>query len=370
MNAGRRALLTALTVALLIGAATDTARGFATLGSTWVSGAVTMHLQLTGGSGLSDGSANFNAVATAALSTWNSHLDRIQFAAVPASSVPRGDGDLLNHVFFDSNFYGESFGSDTLAITTRWTRGGSERVEADVVFNTRFQWDSYRGSVRSAWDIRRVALHEFGHVFGLDHPDEHGENKQALMNSILGNLDSLTEDDIAGARSLYGGAGVTGNISFPPRNEPADFFNQLIALYRDVLRAAASSTFVDPEGAVIWLTEYARQRVGQCTHEIATQNTLNQITGSASTFVCATTPAGPIPFPPRNEGLLFMNQLDATYRDTLRRSQGSSFVDNEGAVVWVLEYLRYRLNGCNHGDAVTRVFAQIRGQGIQPVCSA
>jgi hypothetical protein len=38
--------------------------------------------------------------------------------------------------------------------------------------------------------------------------------------------------------------------------------------------------------------------------------------------------------------------------------------------VWVLEYFRYRLNGCTHGDAVTRVFQQILGQGIQPVCRA
>jgi hypothetical protein len=39
-------------------------------------------------------------------------------------------------------------------------------------------------------------------------------------------------------------------------------------------------------------------------------------------------------------------------------------------VVWVLEYLRYRLNGCNHGDATTKVLQQIRGLGIQPVCTA
>ena len=43
--------------------------------------------------------------------------------------------------------------------------------------------------------------------------------------------------------------------------------------------------------------------------------------------------------------------------------------DNEGAVVWVLEYLRYRLNRCSHGDATTRVFQQILGQGLQPTCS-
>ena len=131
-----------------------------------------------------------------------------------------------------------------------------------------------------------------------------------------------------------------------------------------------SATYLDSEGAVIWLTEYARQRVGQCSHDGATTNTLNQITSNGSTLVCATTPLGPIPFPPRNEGLLFMNQLDATYHDSLRRSLGSSVVNNEGAVVWVLEYLRYRLNSCNLGDATTNVLQQIRGQGIQPTCTA
>lgn len=370
MSPRMRRTFVALAFVALGAATSQTARGFSTLGSTWAAGAVTMHMTLTGGSGLADGSASFNAAATSALTIWNQHLSRSTFAAVQNSTVARGDGDRLNHVFFDSTYFGTAFEADTLAITTRWTLNSTQRVEADVVFNSKFQWDSYRGNVRSSgWDIRRVALHEFGHVLGLDHPDEHGQSVTALMNSTLGNLDSLTADDIAGVQSLYGG-GVTSNIVFPPRNEPADFYNQLGGVYQNELGAAASATYVDAEGRVIWLTEYARQRTGQCSHASATQNTINQITGSGGTLVCAVTPAGPIPFPPRNEGLLFMIDLDGTYRDVLGRPLGSSFIDNEGAVVWVLEYLRYRLNGCNHGDAVTKVFQQIRGQGIQPVCSA
>lgn len=364
-----RHILGALTILTLIVATSQTTNGFSTLGSSWQSGPVTMNLQLTGGSGLADGSANFNAAVASAMSIWNQSLSRIQLVA--GSGTARGDGDLINQVFFDSNYYGNSFGPDTLAITTRWTLGGSQRVEADIVFNTKFTFDSYRGNIRSSgvWDIRRVALHELGHVIGLDHPDEHGQNVSAQMNSILGNLDSLTADDIAGAQSLYG-AGVTGNITFPPRNEPNAFFQSLLAVYRDELHAASSPTYVDSEGAVIWLTEYARQRVGQCSHATATSNTLAQITANGGTLVCATTPAGPIPFPPRNEGLLFMNELDNTYRDSLRRSLGSSFVNNEGAVVWVLEYLRYRLNGCNHGDATSKVLSQIRTGVIAPTCTA
>ena len=63
-----------------------------------------------------------------------------------------------------------------------------------------------------------------------------------------------------------------------------------------------------------------------------------------------------------------MTALNAKYRDSFARAPVMSNVDNEGAVVWVLEYFRYRLNGCTHGDAVTRVFQQVLGQGIQPIC--
>lgn len=371
MTSWRRSALGLLAAAALVISSSQAANGFATFGSTWADGTITMHLLLTGGSGLSDGSANFNDAVAAAMSIWNQSLSRVKFAAVNPSSMPRGDGDFANQVFFDSRHYGASFGVDTVAITTRWTFNATERVEADIVFNTAFTFDAYRGNIRSNgnWDIRRVALHELGHVLGLDHPDEHGQSVVAQMNSKLGDLDSLTEDDIAGGRSLYG-SGVTANISFPPRNEPSAFFNSLIAAYRDELRAASSPTYVDAEGAVIWLTEYARQRVGQCSHGTATANTLTQITGIGSTLVCTNTPGGAIPFPPRDEGMMFMNQLDLTYRDSLGRPLGSSVVDNEGAVVWVLEYLRYRLNGCTHGDATTKVLQQVRGLGIQPLCTA
>ena len=374
MRTPRRLAFGCLTVALLVMAAPATTRGFATFGSKWADGNITIHLALGPGSGtMPDGTTSYNAAFMKALSTWNDHVDLVKFAAVPDSTHPRGDGDQVNHVSFDDDFYGEQFDELTLAITTRWTLGGSQRVEADIVLNNRFQWSSYRGNLRTAngrdlWDIVRVATHELGHVLGLDHPDDQGQGVNALMNSTLGNLDSLTVDDIAGARSLYGVDVVAANVSFPPPNEAKDFFQQLIGLYRDRLGASPVTTFIDPESAVLWLAEYARYRLGLCDHGTAQARVFSLIDDGVSTSVCAPAPLGAFPFPPRHEGVQFMIALNDKYRASARPPSASSFVDNEGAAVWVLEYFRYRLTGCTHGDAVTRVFQQILGQGIQPLC--
>ncbi|MBM3806973.1 MAG: matrixin family metalloprotease [Acidimicrobiia bacterium] len=347
--------------------------GYATFPDQWPNGTtVTMHMQLGGGSGtLIDGSTSWNQAATTALSTWNNHIDLVKFGAVQDSTSPIGDRNGVNNVVFDSTIFGEAFPSDTVALANWWISRGT-LVEANITFNTAFSWNSYRGPLRrsggrTVYDIVRVTLHEAGHVLGLDHPDENRQSVSALMNSTISDLDALTADDIAGGRALYGG-GVASNITFPPRNEPNDFFNQLIALYRDRLGEGQVTTYVDPEGAVVWLSEYARYRVGLCDHATAQTRVFSQIDNTGTYGVCALTPAGTIPFPPRDEGLQFMLALDAKYRDDLRRTATTSFVNNEGAVVWVLEYFRYRLNRCNHADATTRVFQQILGQGIQPTC--
>jgi hypothetical protein len=353
---------------LLLVAASAVVSGYSAGPQSWPSGNVVMHLALGASGSLRDGASSWGQSAEAALSVWNDYLNRSRFTVIRDSTSARSERNLINNVFFAGNAYGDSFGTGTLAVTIIFFTG-TRIVETDVIFNSAVNWNSYRGNrIAGLTDFRRVAIHEFGHALGLDHPDEAGQSVSAIMNSTISNLDTVTSDDIAGAQSLYGG-GVVSTVAFPPRNEPADFYRQLTDLYANELRASLSPTYVDPEGTVIWLTEYARQRVGQCSQAVATSNTLNQITSGGGTLVCAATPAGTIPFPPRNEGLQFMTDLDNTYRDSLRRSLGSAYVNNEGAVVWVLEYLRYRLNRCNHGDATTKVLQQIRTGFIAPTCA-
>ena len=127
-------------------------------------------------------------------------------------SLPPGDYNGVNNVFFSSTIFGEDFG-DAVAVTTEWDAPGSAQVrrEADVILNAGLSWNSYRGSLRrsgssTVYDVRRVLLHEFGHVLGLDHPDEAGQSVNAIMNSRVSNVDGLLSDDIRGGQSLYGAA--------------------------------------------------------------------------------------------------------------------------------------------------------------------
>jgi hypothetical protein len=169
-----------------------------------------MHLELGGSGTLIDGSPSWDAAATSALSIWNTYLLRLQFSPVVDSRGPV-DADGVNNVFFSSTIYGDDFG-DAVAVTTEWDVPGNRSVrrEADVIFNAGLSWNSYRGSLRDTsggetiYDLRRVALHEFGHVVGLDHPDEAGQSVTAIMNSRVSNVDDLQPDDIRGGQFLYG----------------------------------------------------------------------------------------------------------------------------------------------------------------------
>ncbi|MGQ0733731.1 MAG: BACON domain-containing protein [Acidobacteriota bacterium] len=98
-------------------------------------------------------------------------------------------------------------------------------------------------------------------------------------------------------------------------------------------------------------------------------------TGASGAFVSTVPPdlsfvPQDVTFPPRNEPFAFRRDvLEPKYRDQLRRPLQNSFVDIEGTIVWTQEYLRYRVNRCDHLDAVSRVFSQIDGRGIMPVCA-
>lgn len=207
------------------------ASGYALIGSKWNVGSVTMHLELGAAGTLIDGSTSWDAVAAGALGSWSYYLLRLQFVPVVDSENP-SDNNGVNNVFFSKTIYGEDF-ADAVAVTTEWDAPANSAVrrEADVILNSALSWNSYRGPLLSTgskgtlYDLRRVLLHEFGHVVGLDHPDEAGQSVVAIMNSHVSDIDSLQADDIAGGQFLYGAqpgtnAGDIATIDKPKQKTP------------------------------------------------------------------------------------------------------------------------------------------------------
>jgi hypothetical protein len=190
----------------------------------WDPGTVTMRVRVPNSGTLQDGTT-YSTSIRAAMDAWNTHLGKLRFAAIIESPGSGSDGNSSNEIFFSNTVYGQAFGSSTLAVATTWTAGTRPdntaiRAESDVIFNTAKTWDSYPG-VLQTWnggpmDIRRVAIHELGHVLGLDHPDQYGQGVLAIMNStVSSDVPTLVEDDIEGGQFLYGAAATTAR---PPNN--------------------------------------------------------------------------------------------------------------------------------------------------------
>ena len=182
--------------------------------SKWQSSPVVMQVKLSATANLIDGGSQRSSVL-AGMQAWNAQLGTLQFVGQASAPGDHTIGNQVNEIVMASAVDGEAFPAGVLAVTFAYG-GGNDYVEADIVFNSAYTWNSYRGGVRSGVeDIQRVAIHELGHALGLDHPDEAGQSVTAIMNSQRSAIDRLQGDDIAGGQYLYGAPGVRpGNDAF------------------------------------------------------------------------------------------------------------------------------------------------------------
>ncbi len=163
--------------------------------------------------------------------------------------------------------------------------------------------------------------------------------------------------------------GISGpmDVKFPSRADAFEFRNQLEVKYQNGLARSASSTTVDREGEVVWVQEYIRYRVNGCDHETAVARVMAQIDGGAPGGICEENRDFLVQFPPRDQTMDFRRRLEIKYQQMGRGLQ-PSYVDIEGSVIWTQEYLRYRVNECDHASAVQKVLAQIDGGAVPATC--
>ncbi|WP_221032054.1 matrixin family metalloprotease [Actomonas aquatica] len=176
----------------------------------WRPGTIHMQVMMPTSPVFSDG-ATPSAVITESMEIWNGYLGQVQFSAEVVSPGPQVYDNNTNEIIQSDTISGSEFGPYTLAVTISRDEG-DDRVESDLIFNTAWTWDSYRGPLQEGReDMRRVALHELGHTLGLLHPDQAQppQSVTALMNSVVSDLDGLQPDDIAGAQWLYGAPGFS-----------------------------------------------------------------------------------------------------------------------------------------------------------------
>ena len=161
-------------------------------------------------------SSFWRRAAIEAVGAWNDAASRPLLNWGSSRAAFRcGQRDGRNDVLWQRTHCGRAWGSNTLAIATSWRNPETcARVESDVAFNSTRKWNIYYGTHRTSggevFDLRRVAVHEFGHVLGLKHPDEYGQRRVAIMNSTSPYRDRLQTDDIEGVNDLYSSPGRCG----------------------------------------------------------------------------------------------------------------------------------------------------------------
>jgi len=166
----------------------------------WKTTPITVRVNNTGNSTITDGDGGVTAVVNA-IKTWN-----IISASSTSASAVRGSAPAIIMLHTNGNICTGSCLAATL--TGYYHQEGSNYYidDADIYTNQRYDYTSTREAdgCSSEIYIDGVMVHEVGHVIGLGHSTVSGSTMYPSVSYCNNGPASLSSDDTAGRKALYG----------------------------------------------------------------------------------------------------------------------------------------------------------------------
>lgn len=192
----------------------------------WLSGDLPRNIEIAQGghSSVDDGDGGVTDIRNAIAASWNAAVPGTLTTTSVVASPPASIGDGISTMHF--NVVGTGCSGSCLAVTyTPIATSGSETVngmsfggitDSDIFFNPsgKFYSSDEPDGCRREVHIESVAVHEVGHLLGLDHTPVNGATMYATTGYCDPSRADLAQDDIDGINCIYNnGYGCGGCVS-------------------------------------------------------------------------------------------------------------------------------------------------------------